>query len=64
MNTEKKQMRCGACGGDSFQISTTDQSINLFVLCIKCESSTVLTVQPAALSFDWGENSEGIICPF
>ncbi|HDR9103489.1 TPA: hypothetical protein QDB04_000209 [Burkholderia vietnamiensis] len=69
MQTNLKQMKCGGCGGELFNLYTSDTSANIG---LECQTPSCLSVswvypQPAKLDIQWGnrrdgEDSDGRVC--
>ncbi len=61
-----EQMMCGNCGGITFNMSFGEinhtQPEFLKATCTKCGSTTIITLQ-ASLRLEFGEDSEGVLCP-
>ena len=61
MITNAKRMSCGNCGQDKFAIYQAGD-VRLVAECLSCKSTSVITPSRVALSINWGENSDGILC--
>jgi hypothetical protein len=64
-----RTLQCGACGSKLFSLHTPqnirrEQCLSLIAKCQSCGSETVVAPVPVALDFDWGQESEGILCDF
>ena len=62
MIENSNKMNCGNCGGDSFKIYQEGKLKHIHVECENCKSTSIITITPAKLRIDWGENSDGILC--
>ena len=60
--TPENKMKCGACGGDKFEIYKMSEN-RIAVLCA-CNSSTIISPSPSKLKLGWGDNSKGILALF
>lgn len=59
------RMSCGACGCTNFTVFGHAETTSALVLrCNDCGSTTVITVDRPLMKYQWGKNSEGILCVF
>lgn len=59
MITGLKQMRCGNCGHDTFKLFTSDEAVRIGVECQGCQEVSWIQPEPARLTIEFGENSDG-----
>ena len=64
MITGARQMMCGNCGGLNFKMyNVFTQDLRLIAECCECESTSIIKPSLVRIDIDWGENSDGILCP-
>lgn len=62
---ETRRMSCGNCGGKKFSLFANNPSRSPTVIeveCLKCHSTTVISVAPVTMQLQFGEKSDGILC--
>lgn len=63
MKTKMFQMKCGNCGGDSFEVyGNEDNKDEVHVECKTCQSTTIIRPEAPRLTLDWEKKAKGILC--
>ena len=63
MYKDIKQLKCGSCGNENFHVfQEKENNQRIISVCTNCKSQTEITIRPAEIKFNFGENSEGILC--
>lgn len=59
-----KRMSCGHCGHQDFAVAGDDNhnAKRLEVTCLKCKSTTVITIQQPHMVLDWSDEAQGVLC--
>lgn len=64
--TNASQMKCGACGGDTFKVfeQRGTKTTSLIIECCKCLSTSIIRASQPNIEIGWGPKSDGILAVF
>lgn len=65
MESSIRPMSCGNCGNGLFKMYQQPQRVGFVILaeCVSCKSVTRIEPRPAELTLEFGEGSDGRLCP-